>query len=138
MHISQKRSLVKLYGSKKRKLYRTRNNGSRSPKGGPRSLAKQGRVRDVCGCAHRRNGCSSSEHSVVFHRFRSCFRALFAVEDCEVQVLVAHLQRFAFLASLQTANCRIHFLPRLPLFVQIGEVVKVDTRTGEYVSRAGK
>ena len=25
---------------------------------------------------------------------------------------------------------------RVPLFVQIGEVVKVDTRTGEYVSRA--
>ena len=24
---------------------------------------------------------------------------------------------------------------RVPLFVQIGEVVKVDTRTGEYVSR---
>jgi elongation factor P len=27
---------------------------------------------------------------------------------------------------------------RVPLFVQIGEVVKVDTRTGDYVSRAGK
>ena len=27
---------------------------------------------------------------------------------------------------------------RVPLFVQIGEVVKVDTRTGEYVSRASK
>ncbi len=27
---------------------------------------------------------------------------------------------------------------RVPLFVQIGEVVKVDTRSGEYVSRAGK
>ncbi|MEO1888093.1 MAG: elongation factor P, partial [Methyloprofundus sp.] len=25
---------------------------------------------------------------------------------------------------------------RVPLFVQIGEVVKVDTRTGDYVSRA--
>jgi elongation factor P len=24
---------------------------------------------------------------------------------------------------------------RVPLFVQIGEVIKVDTRTGEYVSR---
>ena len=27
---------------------------------------------------------------------------------------------------------------RVPLFVQIGEVVKIDTRSGEYVSRAGK
>jgi len=27
---------------------------------------------------------------------------------------------------------------RVPLFVQIGEALKVDTRTGEYVSRAGK
>ena len=27
---------------------------------------------------------------------------------------------------------------RVPLFVQIGEVVKVDTRSAEYVSRAGK
>ena len=27
---------------------------------------------------------------------------------------------------------------RVPLFVQIGEVVKVDTRSGEYVSRASK
>lgn len=27
---------------------------------------------------------------------------------------------------------------RVPLFVQIGEVIKVDTRTGEYVSRAAK
>ena len=27
---------------------------------------------------------------------------------------------------------------RVPLFIQIGEIVKVDTRTGEYVSRAGK
>lgn len=27
---------------------------------------------------------------------------------------------------------------RVPLFVQIGDVVKVDTRTGDYVSRAGK
>ncbi|WP_426358871.1 elongation factor P [Pseudocolwellia sp. HL-MZ19] len=27
---------------------------------------------------------------------------------------------------------------RVPLFVQIGEVVKVDTRTGDYVSRASK
>ncbi|VAX07347.1 Translation elongation factor P [hydrothermal vent metagenome] len=27
---------------------------------------------------------------------------------------------------------------RVPLFVQIGEVIKVDTRNGEYVSRAGK
>ena len=27
---------------------------------------------------------------------------------------------------------------RVPLFVQIGEVVKVDTRTGDYVSRAAK
>ncbi|MBT7435708.1 MAG: elongation factor P, partial [Gammaproteobacteria bacterium] len=25
---------------------------------------------------------------------------------------------------------------RVPLFVQIGEVVKVDTRTGDYVSRS--
>ncbi|MCG7960190.1 MAG: elongation factor P, partial [Candidatus Thiodiazotropha taylori] len=25
---------------------------------------------------------------------------------------------------------------RVPLFVQIGESIKVDTRTGEYVSRA--
>ncbi len=25
---------------------------------------------------------------------------------------------------------------RVPLFVQIGETIKVDTRTGEYVSRA--
>jgi elongation factor P len=25
---------------------------------------------------------------------------------------------------------------RVPLFVQIGELIKVDTRTGEYVSRA--
>ena len=25
---------------------------------------------------------------------------------------------------------------RVPLFVQIGEKIKVDTRTGEYVSRA--
>jgi len=24
---------------------------------------------------------------------------------------------------------------RVPLFVQIGEVIRVDTRTGEYVSR---
>jgi elongation factor P len=27
---------------------------------------------------------------------------------------------------------------RVPLFVQQGEVIKVDTRTGEYLSRAGK
>ncbi len=27
---------------------------------------------------------------------------------------------------------------RVPLFVQIGEVVKIDTRSGEYVSRASK
>ena len=27
---------------------------------------------------------------------------------------------------------------RVPLFVQIGEIVKVDTRTGDYVSRASK
>ncbi|WP_371374154.1 elongation factor P [Thalassotalea aquiviva] len=27
---------------------------------------------------------------------------------------------------------------RVPLFIQIGEVVKVDTRSGEYVSRANK
>ncbi|HIW06014.1 MAG TPA: elongation factor P [Candidatus Ignatzschineria merdigallinarum] len=27
---------------------------------------------------------------------------------------------------------------RVPLFVQIGEVIKVDTRTGEYVSRVSK
>lgn len=27
---------------------------------------------------------------------------------------------------------------RVPLFVQIGEVIKVDTRTGEYVSRVNK
>jgi len=27
---------------------------------------------------------------------------------------------------------------RVPLFIQIGEVVKVDTRSGEYVSRASK
>ena len=27
---------------------------------------------------------------------------------------------------------------RVPLFVQIGEVIKVDTRTGEYVSRVQK
>lgn len=27
---------------------------------------------------------------------------------------------------------------RVPLFVQTGEVIKVDTRSGEYVSRAGK
>jgi len=27
---------------------------------------------------------------------------------------------------------------RVPLFIQIGEALKVDTRTGEYVSRAGK
>jgi elongation factor P len=25
---------------------------------------------------------------------------------------------------------------RVPLFVQIGELLKIDTRTGEYVSRA--
>ncbi|KOR31955.1 hypothetical protein TI05_10300 [Achromatium sp. WMS3] len=25
---------------------------------------------------------------------------------------------------------------RVPLFVQTGEIIKVDTRTGEYVSRA--
>jgi elongation factor P len=25
---------------------------------------------------------------------------------------------------------------RIPLFIQIGEVIKVDTRTGEYISRA--
>ena len=25
---------------------------------------------------------------------------------------------------------------RVPLFIQIGEVLKIDTRTGEYVSRA--
>jgi len=27
---------------------------------------------------------------------------------------------------------------RVPLFIQIGEALKIDTRTGEYVSRAGK
>ena len=27
---------------------------------------------------------------------------------------------------------------RVPLFVQIGEIIKVDTRTGEYVSRVQK
>ncbi len=27
---------------------------------------------------------------------------------------------------------------RVPLFVQTGELVKVDTRNGEYVSRAGE
>ena len=27
---------------------------------------------------------------------------------------------------------------RVPLFVQLGEMLKVDTRTGEYLSRAGK
>lgn len=27
---------------------------------------------------------------------------------------------------------------RVPLFIQIGEIVKVDTRSGEYVSRGGK
>jgi elongation factor P len=27
---------------------------------------------------------------------------------------------------------------RVPLFVQTGEIIKVDTRSGEYVSRAGK
>ena len=27
---------------------------------------------------------------------------------------------------------------RVPLFLQIGEVVKVDTRTGEYLSRVNK
>ena len=27
---------------------------------------------------------------------------------------------------------------RVPLFIQIGEVIKVDTRTGEYVSRVSK
>jgi elongation factor P len=27
---------------------------------------------------------------------------------------------------------------RVPLFIDVGEVVKVDTRTGEYVGRAGK
>lgn len=27
---------------------------------------------------------------------------------------------------------------RVPLFIQIGEVIKVDTRSGEYVSRVGK
>jgi elongation factor P len=27
---------------------------------------------------------------------------------------------------------------RVPLFIQIGEIVRVDTRTGEYVSRASK
>ena len=27
---------------------------------------------------------------------------------------------------------------RVPLFIQIGEILKIDTRTGEYVSRAGK
>ncbi|MFP3458969.1 elongation factor P, partial [Psychrobacter sp. SIMBA_152] len=27
---------------------------------------------------------------------------------------------------------------RVPLFVQIGEVIKVDTRSGEYVSRVQK
>jgi elongation factor P len=27
---------------------------------------------------------------------------------------------------------------RVPLFVQEGEIVKVDTRTGEYLGRAGK
>ena len=27
---------------------------------------------------------------------------------------------------------------RVPLFVQIGELLKVDTRTGEYLNRAGK
>jgi elongation factor P len=27
---------------------------------------------------------------------------------------------------------------RVPLFIQIGEIVKVDTRSGEYVSRAAK
>ncbi len=27
---------------------------------------------------------------------------------------------------------------RVPLFVQTGEVIKVDTRTGEYISRVGK
>jgi elongation factor P len=27
---------------------------------------------------------------------------------------------------------------RVPLFVQLGEIIKVDTRTGEYLARAGK
>jgi elongation factor P len=27
---------------------------------------------------------------------------------------------------------------RVPLFIQVGEVLKIDTRTGEYVSRVGK
>ncbi|MCX8049964.1 MAG: elongation factor P [Methylohalobius sp.] len=27
---------------------------------------------------------------------------------------------------------------RVPLFIQVGEVLKIDTRTGEYVSRIGK
>lgn len=34
-------------------------------------------------------------------------------------------------ATLETGT-----VVRVPLFVQIGEVIKVDTRTGEYVSRA--
>ena len=34
-------------------------------------------------------------------------------------------------ATLETGT-----VVRVPLFVQTGEIIKVDTRTGEYVSRA--
>lgn len=36
------------------------------------------------------------------------------------------------------ATCNTGAVIRVPLFVQTGEVIKVDTRSGEYVSRAQK
>jgi len=38
--------------------------------------------------------------------------------------------------GVKPANLETGAVIRVPLFVEQGEVVKVDTRTGEYVSRA--
>jgi len=38
----------------------------------------------------------------------------------------------------QAGHARNRAHVRVPLFVQQGEVVKVDTRTGEYLGRVGK
>jgi elongation factor P len=34
------------------------------------------------------------------------------------------------------ATCDTGAVVRVPLFIDIGEMIKVDTRTGEYVARA--
>ena len=54
-----------------------------------------------------------------------------------VPVIGVNFGRFGFLASMQPAELETGYQVNVPLFINEGDILKIDTRTGQYLTRVG-